>query len=354
MPIVADHYRFVVGVDTHAATHTYALITASGQQLDQQTFPTSTAGLDRARSWIGRRTGQSPDQVLVAAEGTGSYGALMAQHLDRGGYRVVEAPTPSVKRLRGRGKTDAWDAHTAAGSILATELEQLRERRSGQLHTVLAVLTTAREQIRTDKVRSVNALTALLRTHALGIDARKRLTKAQIQTVAAWRPRREGLGQATARAEAVRLAQRIGQLDQELKDNQQRLGALVAEHAPALLDKPGIGPVTAATVLRVWSHPGRIRSEAAFAQIAGACPIPASSGKTCRHRLNRGGDRQLNQALHTIVLARIRTDPATGDYVQRRIAQGRTKREIMRCLKRYVSRQIYRTLAAHPPVCLAA
>lgn len=266
----------------------------------------------------------------------------------------MEAPTPSVKRLRGRGKTDAWDALIAARSSLVTELEQLREPRTGQLHTVLAVLTTAREQIRTDKVRSVNALTALLRIHALGIDARKALTKAQIKTVAAWRPRQEGLGAATARAEAVRQAQHIGRLDQELKDNQQRLSALVAEHAPALLEMPGIGPVTAATVLTVWSHPGRFRSEAAFAQIAGACPIPASSGNTRRHRLNRGGDRRLNQALHTIVLTRMRTDPATRDYIQRRIAEGRTKREIMRCLKRYVSRQIYRTLAGDPPVSRAA
>ncbi|WP_017611538.1 transposase, partial [Nocardiopsis xinjiangensis] len=278
----------------------------------------------------------------------------LAQHLAQDGYRIVEAPTPSTKRLRGRGKTDTLDALTAARSTLVTKMEHLRDRRSGQLHAALGVLTTAREQMRTDKVRSVNALTALLRTHALGLDARKALTTAQIKTVAAWRPRQEELGAATARAQAVRYAQRIGQLDQELKDNQQRLSALVSEQAPALLEMFGVGPATAATVLTVWSHTGRIRSEGAFAQIAGACPIPASSGNTIRHRLNRGGDRQLNQALHTIVLTRMSKDQATRDYVQRRIAQGRTKREIMRCLKRYVSRQIYRTLAADPPVALAA
>ncbi len=276
----------------------------------------------------------------------------MAQHLTQGGYRIVEAP-PLGQTPAGPGKTDAWDALSAARSTLVTELDHLRDRRSGELGATLNILTTAREQMRADKVGSTTALTALLRTHALGIDASKALTKAQIRTVAAWRPRQEGLGVASARAEA-RHAQHINQLDQELKDNQQRLSALVAEHAPSLLGMFGLGPATAATVLTVWSHPGRIRSEGAFAQIAGACPIPASSGNTRRPRLSRGGDRQLNRALHTIVLTRMSKDQATRGYVQRRTAEGRTKHEIMRCLKRYVSRQIYRTLAAVPPVSLAA
>lgn len=289
MPIVADHYRYVLGVDTHAATHTYALIASpSGRELDQQTFPTTPAGLARAQAWLERRTGHDLDGVLVAAEGTGSYGATMAQHLTQGGYRVVEAPTPSVTRLRGKGKTDTLDALTAARSTLVMDLNQIRDQRTGQVQTAPAVLSTAREQSNAERLRCVNALTALLRTHALGIDARTALTKAQVATVAAWRTRQEPVGVATARTQAVRQARRIIALDHELATNRDQITALVAEHAPALVEMSGVGAVTAARILTVWSHPGRIRSEAAWAQIAGTCPIPASSGNTVRHRLNRG------------------------------------------------------------------
>lgn len=136
--------------------------------------------------------------------------------------------------------------------------------------------------------------------------------------------------------------------------NRDQITVLVDEHAPTLLEMTGIGAITAAIIMTVWSHPGRIRSEAALAQIAGTCPIPASSGNTTRHRLNRGGDRQLNRAINTIVLTRMRMDPATRAYVERRTAQGRTKREITRCLKRYVTRQIHRTLTAAAPPPIAA
>lgn len=355
MSIVADHYEFVVGVDTHAATHTYALIESpSGKQLGQETFPTTAAGLSRAEAWIGRRTGGCIDAVLVSAEGTGSYGAVLAERLTRIGYRVVEAPAPSAKRLRGKGKTDTLDAITAARSTLVMEMGRLRDRRAGEVQTALQVLTVAREQMNADRLRSINALTALLRTYDLGIDARKALTSPQIAAVAAWRRRDEPLGRTTARADAVRHARRIAELDHDLKMNRDQITVLVDEHAPTLLEMTGIGAITAAIIMTVWSHPGRIRSEAALAQIAGTCPIPASSGNTTRHRLNRGGDRQLNRAINTIVLTRMRMDPATRAYVERRTAQGRTKREITRCLKRYVTRQIHRTLTAAAPPPIAA
>ncbi|MFD1825444.1 MULTISPECIES: transposase [Mumia] len=192
--------------------------------------------------------------------------------------------------------------------------------------------------------------TALVRSHDLGIDARKSLTSQQIATIAGWRRREEPFGVATARAEAVRLAKRVVSLDEELAENRATITNLVAVEAPELLEQHGVGAITAAVVLTVWSHPGRIRSEAAFAQIAGAAPIPASSGNTVRHRLNRGGDRQLNRALNTIVLTRMRTDPNTRAYIERRLAEGKRTKEIRRCLKRYVGRQIFRTLAAAHPV----
>ena len=320
---------------------------SNGALVDQATFPTNPAGLGRAREWIGRRTGGDLDGVLVAAEGTGSYGALLGDVLEEAGYRVVEAPTP--RRARGRGKTDALDAVLAARAVLVEPLVMLRDRRAGETHTALQVLTVARDQLNADRLRCINALTALVRSHDLGIDARRALTSAQISTVAAWRRREESLGLATARTEAVRLAKRIVVLEEELADNRDQLTKLVTVQAPELLDLPGVGAITAAVILTVWSHPGRVRSEAAFAQIAGTCPIPASSGNTVRHRLNRGGDRRLNRALNTIVLTRMRTDPNTRDYIERRLAEGKTNKEIRRCLKHYTGRQIFRTMtAAHP------
>ncbi|WP_082155885.1 IS110 family RNA-guided transposase [Jiangella alkaliphila] len=352
---VADLYRYVVGVDTHAATHSYAIVAApNGALIDQATFPTTAAGLRRARDWIGRRTGGDLDGVLVSAEGTGSYGALLGDVVEEAGYRVVEAPTP--RRERGRGKTDTLDAVLAARSTLVMPLAHLRDRRAGEIQVALQVLTVARDQLNADRLRCINALTALVRSHDLGVDARRALTGSQISTIAGWRRRDESLGVATARAEAVRLAKRILVLDEELADNRNQITTLVTAQAPELLDLTGVGAVTAAVILTVWSHPGRIRSEAAFAQIAGTCPIPASSGNTIRHRLNRGGDRRLNRALNTIVLTRMRTDPDTRAYLERRAGEGKTLKEIRRCLKRYASRQIFRTLAAahRPPEAMAS
>ena len=234
---VAHTYRFVVGVDTHAATHSYAILDAGGALLDEQTFPTTTVGIGRAREWIGRRTAGDLDGVLVAAEGTGSYGAVLAEALAEVGYRVVEAPTP--RRERGRGKTDAMDAVTAARNTLTMPIARLRDRRGGQDQVALQVLTTAREQLNAERLRGINALTALVRVHDLGIDARRALTSTQVRQIASWRRRHEPLGVATARAEAVRLAGRVVQLDAELKSNREQLTAIVTDRAPELLGDAG-------------------------------------------------------------------------------------------------------------------
>ncbi|MFK0007849.1 transposase [Paenarthrobacter sp. NPDC090520] len=203
----------------------------------------------------------------------------------------------------------------------------------------------------TDRTRTVNALTALLRTHDLGLDARNSLTGSQILEVAHWRVRDEPLAVLVARSEAVRLGKRIGDLDAEIKAHGARITELVevSEAAP-LLQETGFGPVTAAICLTAWSHQGRVRSEAAFASLAGVNPIPASSGSTVRHRLNRGGDRTLNKALHMIALTRMAFDPETIAYIAKRKEEGRTKKEIRRCVKRYLARRIYRTLNANSPL----
>jgi hypothetical protein len=167
--------------------------------------------------------------------------------------------------------------------------------------------------------------------------------------IAAWRSRAEPLEMSIARAEAVRLAKRINVLDKDLHTNRNTLAALIHQTpAAGLLDLPGIGPVTAAVVLAAWSHPGRIRSEAAFANLAGVSPIPASSGNTVRHRLNYGGDRRLNRALHMAIVTRMRMDPTTRAYVERRTTQGRTSKEIRRCLIGATSPDSY-TATSPPP-----
>lgn len=234
---VADLYKYVVGVDTHAATHSYAIVTASGALLDQATFPTSSAGLRRARDWIGRRTEGDLDAVLVAAEGTGSYGAILGDVLEEAGYRVVEATTP--RRERGRGKTDALDAALAARSSLVMPVTMLRNRRAGETHTALRVLTVARDHLNIERTRCINALTALLRSHDLGLDARKSLTSQQIVTVAGWRRRDKSFGIATARTEVVQLAKRILATEEELADNRTSINTLVTAEAPELLDLHG-------------------------------------------------------------------------------------------------------------------
>ena len=349
-PIVADTYQFVVGIDTHAATHHYAIIdTRTGGVLDDAEFPTHAKGLLRAAAWITRRTGEltSGDlgQVLISIEGTRSYGAQITTLLARAGYRVVDAPSP--KRERGTGKNDHIDAVVAARGSLHKQLDQLADARAGQTSTTLQILLTARDAMTSERTRAVNALNALLRTHGLGVDARKKVSRPTIRVIAAWRARKsDTLAQATARAEAIRLAARILTLDIEVDANEQTLHNLVTDTHPSLLELPGVGPVSAAVVLTAWSHPGRIRNDAAFAKLGGVSPLEVASGNRHEHRLNRTGDRQLNKALHTIASSRMRYDDRTRDYYARRTAQGLSKRRIRRCLKRYIAREIYRHLAA--------
>ena len=192
MAIVADTYTYVVGVDTHAATHHYAIVeTRSGGQIAHGKFPTHAAGLLRAVDWISRRTSvddnPAVDQVLISMEGTGSYGAQAAELLAARGYRVVDAPSP--KRARGSGKNDHIDALVAARGALPKDSERLADRRAGHTRAALQILLTARDSMRRDRTRSKNQLTALLRTHNLDIDARKGINKAHISLIAGWRKR---------------------------------------------------------------------------------------------------------------------------------------------------------------------
>lgn len=346
MSSVSEIYEHVVGVDTHARTHTFTIVHApTGRPVATATFPATNPGGSRALHWVTRH---SPTTALLVVEGAGSYGAQFTRQAISLGHAVVEAGVIPRSARRGKGKTDEFDSLLIARSVIGCETNQLRLPRPGQgANAGLRVLLVAREQLNTDRTRAVNALNAMIRITGLGVDARRALTADQISQIAAWRVRDEALHTGLARAEATRLARRINECDQLLQANQDQMRTLVeSTRYSVLLGLFGVGPVTAAHIIVAWGDPGRIRSEASFAALAGVNPIPASSGNTTSHRLNRNGDRQLNKALTTIVLTRMTHDEQTRVYTARRLAQGRTVRYIRRALKRYVARQVYRLMAS--------
>ena len=348
MSIVAHSHPFVVGVDTHARNHVYAILNAvNGALLDTREFPTTAAGINRAIAWVARHTNADADTLWVI-EGAAAYGAILAGTVAAHGFPVAEAPRMDAKQNRSVGKSDALDAHRIASAALPLPVERLRRPRLNEgIRQGLRILVNARGSMAKDRTRAVNALNALVRSNELGMDARKKLIPTQIAEISRWRAREEELSMTIARSEAIRLAKHILDLDEQLTANEKQLDELVrvSEAAP-LLEETGFGPVNTAKCFVAWSHEGRVRDEAAFASLAGANPIPASSGNTVRHRLNRGGDRALNSALHMIAITRMTHHVETRDYVEKRRLEGKTDREIRRCLKRYLARRVFRVLAA--------
>jgi transposase len=308
-------------------------------------FPTTAAGLKRASAWIGRETS---GPVLVAMEGTGSYGAQFCDLLLAAGLQVSETKPPK-RGVRRAGKSDPIDAEHAARYALALPVENLiTPRTHAGDQAALTVLLTARAALKTSRSSALNRLTALLRGHEFAMDVRQALTDTQLGQVAAWHAHpTDTSGMATIRAEAIREAQDVARRSHELKENEKGLLKHVTALAPRLLSEYGVGPYVAAQLLVSWSHKGRIRSEAAFARFAGVAPIPASSGNTTRYRLHRGGDRALNNALYVTAFYRYHHDPDTIAYVARKTSEGHTRKEILRNLKRYIARHLYRVLENH-------
>lgn len=347
MTIISHLYAFVVGVDTHAKNHVYSVLSKSGEHVDTAEFPTTKAGLNRALAWAGRRTGGDLNTLWVI-EGIGTYGAILADHVADAGYTAAEAASMNARDRHATGKDDRIDARRIAGTVLSMDESRLRfPRQADGPRQGLRILVKARESMTREKTRTINALTALLRTHDLGMDARRKLSVVKIQTVAKWRMRNESVELTEARREAIRLAKRVVELDAEIKDYAMRILALVKDSpAAVLLAQPGIGAITAAVFYLAWSHPGRVRSEAAFAKLAGANPIPASSGNVVRFRLNRSGDRRLNSALYMVTITRLASHEETREYMAKRLKDGKSKKEVIRCLKRYLARSVYRILEA--------
>jgi transposase len=344
MPMVAEVVDAVVGGDTHSEKHVLEMLTATGVVLATATVDNDAAGYAEAVRWIGQHC--PGPRLLIGLEGTRSYGVGLARAVQAAGLPVVEVERPRRSDHR-RGKSDPIDAHLAALQVLRMDAEKLPTPRADGDREALRILLTARTEMTNTKTRQVNRLRALLLT---GDDAdrqwcRGSLSDARLGTISRRRGRAEDTAEQTVRrAEARRLCRAIIDANRELKANKKQLTALADRLAPELRDQVGIGPVSAAQLLVSWSHRGRCRDEAAFAALAGVNPIPASSGNTSRHRHNRGGDRQLNQALHHITLTRIRICPHTQAYFTRRRAEGKHDKEIRRCIKRYIARQTFRIL----------
>jgi transposase len=285
-----------------------------------------------------------------ALEGTGGYGAGLARHLERAGELVVELDRPKRPARRAGAKSDPIDAERAARDALART--RLAQPKTGAERAALQMRLTARRAAMEAATAAQRQLLALVIAAPEVVRARFRgqSTRIMIATAARLRPAASSgdIEVVTALTVLRDLARRTRFLEAEAAEHEADIRAVVRSWRPDLLNLPGVGPIVAATVLTAWSHPGRCRDDAAFAMLAGAAPIPASSGKTVRHRLNRSGDRQLNRALHTVTLCRLQRDPRTRAYAERRRTEGKTDREIKRCLKRYIARELYRRLEALP------
>ena len=343
--MLAETVDAVIGIDTHRDSHEVEIADPAGRPVAALRIGNDSAGFAQLMAAIAEVV--PGPRVAVAVEGTRSYGVGLARALAAAGLLVIECEQPRRKQRRGKGKSDPIDAHLAVLAALRLDISRLPVPRADGDREALRILLVARQEITVAATAQASRLRALLLT---GDDtdrraARAALTKTALATLAGREvPADAGREQAVRQAEIRRLALALTQARQQLKDNRTQLLAIVDDIAPGLTSRFGVGPVSAAQAIVSFSHPGRCRSEAAFAALGGTSPIPASSGKTVRHRLNRGGDRALNRAIHAIALVRMRSCPRTRAYVARRTAEGKTAREIRRCLKRYIARELYRQL----------
>jgi transposase len=344
--MLAELVDHVIGVDTHRDTHSAAIVNPAGAVDAHTTLPSDAFGYRRLLRFAHEH---APGRRVWAIEGTGSFGAGLTTFLLEHGEWVVEVDRPKRPARRNGAKSDDLDAARAAREALARE--HLAQPRQRGWREALRVLLATREGAVTARTKAIGLLKGLIVSapSALRDQLRRRSTDEQILRCSRLRASAAQTVEHRATITALRAAARRAlALEAEAHDLEIEIALLVNDIAPQLLAEPGIGAITAAQILNAYSHQHRFRSEAAFASLAGASPIPASSGQTVRYRLNRGGDRQLNRALHTIVLSRANHHPDTRAYVARRTNEGKTAREIKRCLKRYLARHIYRLLEADP------
>src|SRR3954454_1059353 len=338
-----QHPNVFGGVDTHSDTHHAAVIDPLGRHLDDQAFPTTSQGYRALLEWL-RSHGQV---AAVGVEGTGSYGTQLARVLTAAGLTVFDVNRPDRRLRRQHGKSDPVDAYAAAqaaASGRATIAPKAHDRAAESLR----VMHNARASAVKARTQTINQIRSVMTTAPDTLRAQLRNLAAAdlIATCARLRPNSDLVSPtAAAKFTLRRLARRYQELDREISEYDSELSMLAALAAPGLLAIHGVGPETAAGLLAaVGDNPERLRSEAAFAHLCGVAPIPASSGRRDRHRLNRGGNRSANAALYRIAVVRMQRDRRTREYVARRTAQGLQKKDIIRCLKRYIAREVFKAL----------
>ena len=329
----------VIGVDTHRDQHVAVAIDGRGVRLGERHVSATTCGYEELERW----SCSLGETRAFGIEGTGSYGAGVARFMTGRGYTVIEVNRPDRSVRYRKGKSDPTDAEMAARSVLAEVADATPKSGEGEVEMV-RMLKSARDSVIKARTQAGNQMKALVVTAPA--ELREMLdgltTSALAKRCRGFRLSRLDDPKTVAKYTLRSLACRYRQLSDEVRDLEVEIERLTQSIAPALVKAFGVGPNTAATLLiAAGSNPDRLRSEAAFASLCGVNPIPASSGKTNRHRLNRGGDRQANAALYRIVLVRLSHDPRTQAYMRRRTAEGMSKRDVIRCLKRYVAREVY-------------
>ena len=334
------------GIDTHKDTHTAALVDRDGLVVGSAVFPTTGAGYRQLLGWM-----QTAGILArVGVEGTGSYGAGICRQLTAAGVEVVEVNRPDRSQRRRRGKSDGLDAAAAAEAARTGNRIAIPKSRDGEVES-LRVLKMDRASAVQARSQALHQLRQLIVTAPVHLrDQIRDLPKMKlIRSCAAWRPDRSTVADpvTATRIAMQKLARRYLHLHQEVTELDELLTNLVAGLAPQLTDAVGVGTHTAAQLLiTAGDNPDRVHSEPAFAMLCGVAPLPASSGNSNRHRLNRGGDRQANRAIHVIAVTRKRCDPRTQTYMSKKKAEGHTRREATRSLKRLIAREVYHLL--HP------
>ena len=342
MTIVEDRPVITGGVDTHADVHVAAALDPIGGLLGVREFPATAAGYADLREWLG----EFGSVALVGVEGTGSYGAGLARYMAGAGVRVVEVDRADRQDRHRQGKSDPLDAVSAARAAQSGRASGAPKGRDGAVEAIRALMV-AKRSARHERTQAINQARALILTGPDELRTRftGHGTAALAAAIAALRPRPGDVPGYATRIALRELGRRVQFLDTQLERLDELIIPLVAARAPGLLSLHGVGPNTAALLLvAAGDHPERLRSESSWAHLCGVAPIPASSGKTSRHRLNRGGNREANSALWRIVITRLKSHPATLAYAERRSKEGLSKKEIIRCLKRYVAREVYRQL----------
>jgi transposase len=337
----------ILGVDTHKDQHVAAVITVLGALLASAVFPATAAGYRDLVAWA--RTLGTPRRAGV--EGTGSYGAALSRHLRAEGVEVIEVNQPDKAIHRRRGKTDTIDAEAAARAVLSGRATVTPKAGDGPVE-MIRMFKLAKASAIKARTQTINQLKALLITADPALrEGLSGLTNPILVRRCATLGSDNPDVVAAAAAYTLRLlARRIIHFNDEVHDLEYRIKQAVTSRAPKLLHRRGVGPDSAAALLiTAGDNPTRMHREASFAAVCGTSPVEASSGKTTRRRLNQGGDRQANAALYRITLSRLRWDQPTRDYLQRRINEGKSRREAIRCIKRYIARELYQVIIESTP-----